>query len=194
MVRALSTGALAFLIAVFVSIPSQGAVERVTLWLAFPILLAIILLGVLFDMIGVAAAAAAEAPFNAMAAKRIPGARHALGLVQRADRVSSFANDIIGDIAASLAGAAGLAIALRIVGRFDSPEDATVTLAIGLVVALTVGGKAAMKGVAMSRADAIIFFVGRLLNWLEGMAYLRFIRRDFRRRPAGDIKKGRKAR
>lgn len=167
LLRGLATGGLGFAIAVIVSVPSQGVIPRVSLAVAFPILLGIIMVGVVFDMIGVAAAAAEEAPFHAMAAKRITGARQAIQLVRRADRVSSLANDIVGDIAASVSGAAGAAIVFRLVSGYGFPEDLTGTLVLGVIAALTVGGKAAMKGVAIRRANAIIMGLGRLLYFFE---------------------------
>ena len=41
---------------------------------AFLILLAIIMLGIVFDVIGMAVATADEKPFHAMAARKVPGA------------------------------------------------------------------------------------------------------------------------
>lgn len=181
MARALSSGALAFLIAIFVSAPAQGAIAEVHPYIAFPILLSIILVGVFFDVLGVAAAAADEKPFHAMSAKRIPGARQAMLLVRRADRVSSFANDIMGDIAASLSGAVGVSIVFRL-ARGGFSEELTGTLVLGLIAFLTVGGKAAMKSVAMRRANDIIFALGKVVHWVERLVHIRLLGGD---RPAG---------
>ncbi len=188
LLRGLSTGALAFLISLVVSIPSQGVIPNVSLFLAFPILLSIILVGVLFDMIGVAAAAADEASFHAMAAKRIPGARHAIALVRRADRVSSFANDIVGDIAASVSGAAGAAIVIRLVSGFGMGEQILSTLMLGAIAFLTIGGKAAMKGVALRRANDVILLIGRLFFWTERLVHVRLLRNG---RNEGGSRRGR---
>lgn len=191
LLRALSTGGLGFAIAIIVSIPSQGMITRVSLPIAFPILFAIIMVGVLFDMIGVAAAAAEESPFHAMAAKRLPGARHAIALVRRADRVSILANDIVGDIAASVSGAAGAAIVFRLASGYGFPEDLTGTLVLGVIAALTVGGKAAMKGVALRRANAIIMVIGRILNFTERLTRWRLGRRNGRAFPGGSRRRKR---
>lgn len=163
---------MAFFIALTVSIPLQTSASNAPLAFAFPILLTIILVGILFDMIGVAAAAADETPFHSMAAKRVPGSRHALRLVQRADRVASFSNDLVGDIAGTISGAAGAAIALRLINWTGYAEDVTTTVMIGVVAALTVGGKAATKGLALHRANEIILIIGRLLYWLDIFAHL----------------------
>lgn len=169
--RAVSIGLLAFMLTLLVSTPSQRVIGTSTVFLAFPIILGIIMIGVFFDMIGVAAAAAEEEPFHAMAAKRIHGTRQAIWLVRHADRVSSFANDIVGDIAASLSGAAGAAIAIRLVDRYGLPPELTATLVLAVVTALTIGGKAGMKGIALQRANAIIFGLGRLLYWWDRVVH-----------------------
>lgn len=173
--------------------PSLGTVGRVGLFPAFAIILAIILVGVVFDIVGVAAAAADEHPFHAMAAKRIPGARQAMALVRRADRVATFAVDLVGEITAAISGAAGAAVVFRLASGHGYPEALTSTVVIASIAALTVGAKAAIKAIAIRRANAIIFFVGRLMYWADGILRLRFIRRD-RRRAAAGTRRGGKAR
>ncbi len=64
-----------------------------------------ILLGVLVDIIGTAAAAAELAPLNAKAARKRDGARRAVELVQQADRVANICNDVVGDISGIISGA-----------------------------------------------------------------------------------------
>jgi CBS domain containing-hemolysin-like protein len=151
-------GAVAFFLALFLSLPSQEIISRSSLYSALAILLLVVLLGVVFDMVGVAATAAEEAPFHAMAAKKVPGARQAVYLVRHADRVSSFANDLIGDIAASVSGGAALAL----VYRLSAPEWAPLGLA--LVSALTIGGKAATKGLALKHAVPLVLWAGRVVS------------------------------
>lgn len=151
-------GAMAFLLALFLSLPSQEIISRSSLYAALAILLLVVLLGVIFDMVGVAATAADEAPFHAMAAKKVPGARQAVYLVRHADRVSSLANDLVGDIAASVSGGAALAL----VYRLSAPEWAPLSLA--LVSALTIGGKAATKGLAMKYAIPMVLWAGKVVG------------------------------
>ena len=45
---------------------------------AFLVLLAIIFLGIVFDIIGMAVASADEKPFHSMAARKVPGAQEAI--------------------------------------------------------------------------------------------------------------------
>ena len=63
----------------------------------------------IFDIIGVAVTAAREEPFHAMAVDRVSGAQQAIRLVRHADKVATFTNDMIGDVAGTLSGAVAAA-------------------------------------------------------------------------------------
>ena len=65
-------------------------------------------------MLGVAVAASALEPFVAMASKRVKGSREAISLVKNAEKVSSFASDVVGDICGILSGAVGAALVIKI--------------------------------------------------------------------------------
>ena len=71
---------------------------------AFLILLFIVLLGILFDIIGVAVTSAEEKPFHSMAAKRYRVRAECIMLLRHADRVTSICNDVIGDICGVVSG------------------------------------------------------------------------------------------
>lgn len=62
------------------------------------IILIVIGIGILFDMIGVAALTAKEAPFHAMSSKKIKEATACINLLKNNTKVSSICNDIVGDI------------------------------------------------------------------------------------------------
>lgn len=158
-----------FILAIIVSLASEFFLRSVTsLLLAFLILLTIILIGVVFDAIGVAAAAAQEPPFHAKAADRIRGASEAVQLVRRADRVSSFCNDVVGDVCGTISGAIGAMIALRLLYIKPTMGEMAVTVVMtGLIAALTVGGKAAGKTFAINQANDIIFRVGQTISWFK---------------------------
>ncbi|MFZ5688164.1 MAG: hypothetical protein ACOY9Y_08265 [Bacillota bacterium] len=143
--------------------------------LAFTLLLVIILIGIIFDIIGIAAAAAKEAPFHAKAAKKIKGATQSLKIVRNADRVASFCNDVVGDIAGTLSGAIGAAIALKliIIGNNEVGELVAGTVMAGFVAAITVGGKAWGKNFAIYQATEIISRVGLVLAVLESLLGLK---------------------
>ena len=132
---------------------------------ALLVLLVIVSIGILFDVIGVAVTAADPKPFHAMAAHRVPGAKEALKMLKNADRVSSFCNDVIGDICGILSGAAAAAIAVLLVAGGSSavPE----ILLAALVSGLTVGGKAAGKALALEKSTEIVHTAARVIHFFK---------------------------
>ena len=141
-----------------------------SLVLSFVALTAIILLGILFDIIGVAATSADETPFHSMAAKKVPEARAALKLLRRAERVSSFCNDVVGDICGVISGSASAVIAARAIVGMESWLGQLVQLLMSAVVAgLTVGGKAFGKSIAIKNSTMIIHAAAKLIYGVKSL-------------------------
>ncbi len=135
-----------------------------SLIISFVFLLIIILIGIAADIIGVSVTAAGEAPLHARAAKKVAGAQEGVYLIRNADRVANIMNDVVGDIAGTVSGALGIALALQILTRWETLDQLLVNMFITAVIAaLTVGGKAAGKRIALTRANDVIFGVGRVL-------------------------------
>jgi len=131
--------------------------------LSFAVLAVFVIIGIVFDMIGVAATAAKEAPFHSMAAHRERGAADALRLLKSADKVSSFCNDVVGDVSGIVSGSTAAMIAARLMQGINA-ENALFSLLIsGAVTGLTIGGKAAGKTFAFNNCTAIVLAVGRLI-------------------------------
>jgi CBS domain containing-hemolysin-like protein len=168
--RVLYVAIVTFVMAIAVSFVSKILLGRVGLFLGLFVLFLIVAIGVVFDVIGTATTAAKERPLNAMASKKVYGAKQALRMTRSADRVASFCNDIIGDMTGTVSGAIGAAIALELVMRArGSPagETAVSTVIVGFIAALTVGGKAWGKNAAISEPEQIILTVGKVMAWLE---------------------------
>jgi len=158
---------ITFVIAILVTSISQSRVHGMSLIPAVIVLLLIIFTGVFSDMIGVAATVAREEPFNAKAAKKIFGAKEGLYLAKHGERVASLMCDIVGDICGTISGAIGAVIVLRIVSNFSFPQTPINLVLIGLISALTVGGKAFCKRFALKNSDDIIFFVGKIMAFFK---------------------------
>ncbi|MDR1116981.1 MAG: hypothetical protein LBL09_01880 [Oscillospiraceae bacterium] len=150
-------------ISMFFSLLSQGILKDVGYLVAFFVLAFFILLGIIFDIIGVAVTSASEPPFNSMASRKVAGAREAIILVRRADKVSSFCNDVVGDISGIISGSTGALIAAALVTDFSVNTVVVQLIISGLVSGFTVGGKALGKGVAISHSTRIVHFTGKLI-------------------------------
>ena len=139
--------------------------------IAFLILLAIILIGIIFDIIGMAVATADEKPFHSMAARKVPGAHEAIQLLRNAERVSSICNDVVGDIRGVVSGSASATIAVQVLVNFEVAWPQMVSLLMSAMAAgLTVGGKAVGKTFAVNSCTQIVHTVGRILHSLARIA------------------------
>ena len=123
-----------------ISLVSDEVMDSSSLPVAFLILLAIVMVGIIFDIIGMAVASADEKPFHSMAARKVPGSQEAIRLLRNAERVSSICNDVVGDICGVVS-----------------------------VAGLTVGGKAIGKTFAVNSCTQIVHMVGKVLHALNGL-------------------------
>lgn len=151
-----------------ISFASDAVMESSSLPVAFVILLVIILVGIIFDIVGMAVASADEKPFHSMAAKKVTGAQEAIRLLRNAERVSSICNDVVGDICGVVSGSASATIAAQVVRSFDFswPQVATLLMS-ALAAGLTVGGKAIGKNIAVNSCTEIVHMVGRAIYTLH---------------------------
>ena len=147
-----------------ISLVADEIMSRSGMITAFAILLVIILIGILFDIIGVAVTSADETPFHSMAARKVPGAQESIRLLRNASKVGSICNDVIGDVCGVVSGSASATIAALIISKVDIGWPRIVTLAMSALVAgATVGGKALGKSFAMNSATVIVHSVGRII-------------------------------
>ena len=150
-----------------ISFISDEVMQSSSIFAAFLILMVIILIGIIFDIIGMAVATADEKPFHSMAARKVPGAQAAIRLLRNAERVSSICNDVVGDICGVVSGSASATIAAQLL---QNMEDFSWPQLIGLLMSalcagLTVGGKAIGKTFAVNSATSIVHGVGKIIYW-----------------------------
>lgn len=151
-----------------ISLLSDVVMENSSVFVAFLILLTIIVVGIIFDIIGMAVATADEKPFHSMAARKVPGAQEAISLLRNAERVSSICNDVVGDICGVVSGSASATIAVRILANFEMTWPQLISLAMSALAAgLTVGGKAVGKSFAVNSCTQIVHLVGRMAYTLK---------------------------
>ena len=163
---------ITFVLAAIFSIVSTLLLSGVTWAVGMMLVLVIVFIGIFFDMIGIAATAANEVPFHAMASEKINGSKQAIQIVRNADRFASFCNDVIGDISGIISGTATALVIIQLTVSFQFKEDSLFQYIVSVVftsvvAALTVGGKAFGKSVAIQFSTIIIFQVGRLFYFFE---------------------------
>lgn len=159
---------LTFVLSSSLSIISSTLLEDAYIYISFLIVLVIILIGIVFDIIGIAVTAADEAPFHAMASRKLYGAKQAIKLIRNANKVSSICNDVVGDICGVISGAASGFIVVKIAMTAGSVQTLASIGITGTVASLTIGGKAIGKTVAIEKSNYIVYKVAVILKFLLG--------------------------
>ena len=112
-------------------------------------------------MIGVAALTSKESSFHAMSSKKIAGAKEAISLLRNGNVVSSVCNDVIGDICGIVSGSLGAVLTVYLTLKLNANGIWVTVLVTSFISALTVGGKAIGKQIAMKKSDGLVFFAGK---------------------------------
>ncbi|MUK87174.1 hypothetical protein GMD78_02010 [Ornithinibacillus sp. L9] len=168
----LTIAVITFVLAAIFSVVSSSLLNQVMWLIGLFIVLLIVFIGVFFDMLGIAATAADEVPFHAMAAEKVPGAKEAVYIIRNADKFASFCNDVIGDISGIVSGTASAIVVLQIANLMGQGDGSSIHITLSvvltsLVAALTVGGKAVGKFLAIHSSTTIIFFVAKVIAFIE---------------------------
>ena len=160
-----------FLVAAVVGIGSEVLMRKTASLLVSAVLLLTVMgVHVFFDIIGIAATAASEAPHHARASNRVKGARQAVYLVRHADLVANLANDVVGDVTGTLSGVLAAAIVLDIIHFYPylgTVEIWVTTVILALVASITVTSKAIGKSFAIQEANEIMAWVGSIIAAFE---------------------------
>ena len=97
------------------------------------------------------------------ASLKVKGAKTAVKLIQKKDKVSSFCNDVIGDICGIISGSAGALIASSISVELKVNILIVSLIVTALIASLTIGGKALGKSYAVNKGNIIIFRFSHIL-------------------------------
>lgn len=165
-VRALFMAALSLIVSAAVLLVTERPVPGVEGTVFSAAVVAFVLaVGLLFDMVGVAVAAATPGPFHARAARSHAGAAQSLRLIRHADQVANFCLDFVGDVSGTLTGALATGAVYRLAGSHDPVVWAAI--AVGAVAGTNVGLKAFAKAVALSDSVTVVRLTGEVLFWSE---------------------------
>jgi len=158
----------AFLISIVMAVVTNGFIEDVNIFLAIAILVVVILLGIVFDIIGLAVTVADETPFHSRSTRGYKGSPEAIRLIRNAGKVSSFCNDVIGDIAGVLSGGLGASVAMSLYKMYSVLPATVINMILtAIIAAFTVGGKAAGKNVAKNYSENIVIKISIVVYWFN---------------------------
>lgn len=155
---------LSIAISMVFTLVSTKSLEGTGYIVAFSVLLLFILIGIGFDIIGVAVTSASAVPFHSMASHREKGAVEALKLIKNAEKVSSVCNDVVGDISGIISGTTSAIIVVELAGDLKSGDLLLSLVVSGLVAGITIGGKAVGKALAINHSTEIVHSVGRFIS------------------------------
>ena len=90
-----------FFLSLFFSYISTNALTGLDIIPAIILILLVVLLGIMFDIIGLAVTVAKEENFHAQGSKKIASSKTAIKLIRNSAKVSNLCADVIGDICRS---------------------------------------------------------------------------------------------
>ena len=154
---------ITFVLSICFSYISTNGVSKLDIIPAIIILVVVVLVGILFDIIGIAITVANEEEFHAKATKKAMGAKTSLRLIKNAPKVSNFCADVIGDIAGVLSGAISTIISFKLTQKLGMPEHIQFIIS-AIVAAITVGGKAVGKKIATNKSTKIVEICGKIIS------------------------------
>lgn len=155
---------IAFMLSLFLSIMTSILFSNMSLIIAIIVTFFFILLGIIFDIIGVSSTCADIEVFHALAAKKIRGGKVGVRLIKNASRVSSICCDVIGDICGIISGSAGVLIVALMIEISNCNEIIISAIVMALISSLTIGGKAIGKEIAIKRKNEVINIVSKFLS------------------------------
>ena len=152
---------ITFVLSICFSYISTYGVSNLNLVSSIIILIAVIAVGIIFDIVGVAVTVAKEHEFHAKATKKVDGAKASIKLIKNSTKVANICADVIGDVCGVLSGAISAMISAKIMEKTGTNLQFVIS---AIVASLTVGGKALGKELANKESTQIVHFVGIILN------------------------------
>ena len=130
------------------------------------IILLLMLIAFMGDIVAVAVAYAELPPFNAMASRKIKGARMCIRLIKNSDKVSSILSDVLGDVCAIVSGVIGVYLSTAIIteGLSAFQQILIIVTVTATISAIAVSVKSLAKKIAIKNSTKIVFGVGRVLS------------------------------
>ena len=155
---------IAFILSLLLSFVVNMILDNVTLTISILVTFLFIIIGIVFDIIGVSVTSSDDVAFHSMSARRVRGGRMGVKLIKNASKVSSICCDVVGDICGIISGAAGVTIVGIIISESTYNPLLVSLIVTSLISALTIGGKALGKNVAINKATDVVTIVAKTLS------------------------------
>jgi len=155
---------LAFVISVVMTFISSIALESVGLVVAILITLFFIFLGIIMDIVGVAVTSGDPVAFHSMSARRVKGGKIGVKLLKNTDKVSTICCDVVGDVCGIISGTSGVVIVGLVIKLTNINELLISLIVTGIISALTIGGKAIGKKIAINNSKEIVTMFAKILT------------------------------
>lgn len=156
-----------FGMAVVCSILSQWTAKVSGTILSILLLLLLIGIAIVFDGIGVSVTACKKQDLEKFCRKNnCKSLRIANNLVDNAEKVNNICSDVVGDMSGIISGACGVSIVMNLCAGSLHSYLYSVLLS-SLVAAITVGGKAFMKSIALSNSAKMVIATSKLIAWFR---------------------------
>ena len=97
--------------------------------------------------------------------KKINYAKIAIKLINNNAKVSSFCNDVIGDICGIISGSAGVIISSNISKTLNTNTFITTLITTSLIASITIGGKSLGKQTAIKNNTKIIKTFSKIIHY-----------------------------
>lgn len=157
---------IALVISFCFSFGSETILPNVNMMIGILLVFLFIGVGIIFDMVGVAVTASDEKPFHSMSAQKVRGANVAIKFKNNANKVSSFCCDVIGDICGIISGSAGVIVAKSISTTINTDLFFTTLTITSIIAALTIGGKALGKSIAINKSNMILYEFAKVISYV----------------------------
>ena len=153
---------ITFSLSLFFSITSESILKKSNLFVAFLIIFVLFFIGTVFDMIGVASAACNIDSFKKFCLNK-NYLKFGIFLITKADKVSSFCCDIVGDMCGILSGSAGAAIVLKLSINESSLQIIISSLISSIIASIMVGLKSIGKDFAVKKSNKVVYLCSKIL-------------------------------
>jgi len=152
-----------FILSITFSYISTNALNNLSILPAIILLAGVILIGIIFDIIGVAITVGNEEEFHAKATKKAQGSKSSIFLIRNSAKVTNICADVIGDICGVLSGAISAMITANITAKYGIDFNLQFIMS-AIVASLTVGAKALGKNFAQEKSTNIVHAVGKVMS------------------------------